>query len=155
MANFETIFQERIIDKLTGISIANEFENDITYLNGYITFYLRDLLDPSKPDLSFPCVGSHYLDEDITNQSRAQPGIPANLQGSRRFRVELGIDVHIDRNTILSRQESLVRDVKKALLQDGTGNLTLERVEFEPPSEQLLEYSFIVITGSIKYNEKY
>jgi hypothetical protein len=151
MKNFEDMWKEFIIDPLKAVSIVNEYENDLCFLNGWLIHYALDIARGVN-GWSFPAVGAHPEDEEIVIQPRGGQYEPMNFKNIREFQIDIAIDVVTDREGLLARMESALRDVKKAIATVNTRNVTLNRAKFELP-EDSEQYAFIIVSGKIMYNE--
>lgn len=153
MKKFEDIWKQSVTDPLRAIAISAGYENDLCYLNGWLVHYAVDI-SRGVNDWSFPAVGAHPEGEDIVQQPRGGGYDPMAFKNSREFQIDIAIDVVSDREGLLSRMESALRDVKKAIATVNTRNVTLIRVKFQIP-EDSEQYAFIIVTGLITYNEEY
>lgn len=149
--NFEDIWQNLIEAPLKQITVANGYENDACWVEGWLVYYADDIARGIN-GLSWPSVGARPGKEDITMQQRNQRHDPYESQNTRSFMIEAGFDGIADRENLTKRMESLLRDIKKAIGTVKTSNLTLTRVNFDIPQETL-DYAFLIVEGTITYNE--
>lgn len=158
LVKFEDIWEQAIIDPLKSVKLVNGYENDLLFLNGWLIHYALDI-SKGKNGWSFPAVGAHSDTEDISTQARGGRHESITSKNNRGFTIEVAIDVvgngtnvSVSRETLLSRMESSLRDVKKAIATVSTRNVTLTHAKFQLP-EDSEDYAFIVISGNITYNE--
>jgi len=149
--NFEDIWTDLVENPLKQISVANGYENDPSWLEGWLIFYADDLARGIN-GLSWPSMGARSGTEEIAMQQRNQRHDPYASQNVRTFLIECGFDGINNRDTLKARMESLLRDIKKAIGTVKTSNLTLTRVKFDIP-EETLSYAFLQVEGTITYNE--
>lgn len=148
---FEDIWQQFVIDPLKSISVANGYENDLCWLDGWLLYYADDI-GRGRNNLFWPAIGARPGVEEIEMQPRGGRHEAYKAQNIRSFVIEVGVDGINSRDTLTQRLESVVRDIKKAIGTVNTSNITLTRVNFNIP-EDTLDYAFIVVEGGIKYNE--
>lgn len=136
---------ELVIDKLKKIKKADGYFNDVTVLNGWLTFYAKDLAKGAN-GLSFPAVSVHYSTD--------------------KFKVNLGsIDVTINRSikitgavttddpsTINQKLDELIFDVGKAIGTDR--KLTIVGAEYMLP-EGNDPYAMFDMTIALDINDKW
>ncbi|AWY02811.1 hypothetical protein [Alteromonas phage JH01] len=149
--NFEDIWKNLVEDPLKQISIANGYENDPCWIEGWLIYYAHDIAR-GVDGLSFPSIGARPGEENIVVQRRNQRHDPYQSHNTRSFVIEAGFDGIAGRDDLTKRMESLLRDIKKAIGTVKTSNLTLTRVNFDIPQETL-DYAFLVVEGNIAYNE--
>lgn len=146
---FDQVWQESVITPLQNINLDGGYENDLSYLNGWLVHYARDI-HQGVDGLKFPVIAAHPDEESIVMQPRGGKYEAKVSENIRTFNIDLALDP-LPRETVLSRFESALRDVKKAIGTVNTRNVTLTRVKFVEPEDD--NFSFMVISGEIKYNE--
>jgi len=147
---FDDIWQQHIEAPLKDISVANGYENDLCWLDGWLVHYADDLIKKEN-GLFFPSVSAHPLSERVNLKTRAGNYDSYESENVRTFEIEIGLEGVSDRENVRSNMESLWRDVKKSFSKLRTIKLNIESVEFKLP-ERSQSYAFIIIEGSIKYN---
>ena len=153
LVRFEDIWDEAIVNPMKAITVANGYENDLCFLNGWLVHYALDI-SRGLNGWSFPSVGVHSDEEIINIQARGSRHDPISSENTRSFTIDVAVDVVSDRETLLARMESALRDVKRAIATVKTRNVTLTRAKFQIPEDSEI-YAFIIISGEIKFNEQW
>lgn len=140
-------------EKLKLITVANGYSADISVLPGYMVHYAHQLLDAADP-LGFPAVA--FQPETDSPKLEASKGRSIN---DHSLRLIGAVDV-TNPALVNSKLNSLLYDVRKALLFDPFENLSLAmeidlgQATFNLPDSQDA-YAFFETPLIIKYVEVY
>ncbi|AUR84396.1 tail-completion protein [Vibrio phage 1.055.O._10N.286.55.E9] len=134
-----------VIDRLNTISKANGYLNNLTVLNGWLTFYAKDLAN-GKNGKTFPAVSVHYGSDTYKCNTGA---IDATVDRTIKITGAVTTDTPEEVNEKL---DDLLKDVKVAL---GTNRkLTIVSADFMLP-EGNDPYAMFDMTLVVNINEKW
>lgn len=145
-----------IIDKVSSLTIANGYNADYKYLDGWLIHYFDDLRDPDKPDYYFPAISIRQQKESISTQSR-MPEDAISSKNIREFVIELIVDAGSDavtKATLNNRIESHIRDIKKAISDTKLSGLTIKSLDIGAP-EEAINSPIITFECELSYNDKW
>lgn len=152
MTIIDEVIEESIKGRLDEISIVNGYLNDASVLDGYMVHYVGDLYK-GKNNLTFPCIAFQ--------PTKDEPPVPSGdskkLKITREMRVIGAVDVQ-SRASVNSSLNSLVKDVRKALLFDKYSNgvkaneIVLGETHYDL-ADSKDSYAFFELQFSITYVE--
>lgn len=137
--------KDKIIDKLNMITVDNGYHNNVTILDGWLTFYAKDLAN-GKNGKTFPAVSVHYHNDSYKINLNS---VDATVDRTLKLTGAVATDTPEEVN---ERLDDLLIDVKRAL---GTQRkLTIASADFMLP-EGNDPYAMFDMTIVININEKW
>ncbi|AUR86173.1 tail-completion protein [Vibrio phage 1.083.O._10N.286.52.B9] len=114
----------QVVDKLKAVTKANGYTCDLTVLNGWLTFYAKDLAD-GKNGLAFPAVSVHY-DTDGFNKNKNT----TDVKISRKLKITGAVSTESP-ELVNAALDDLLHDVACAI--GGNGKLTIDDADYMLP----------------------
>lgn len=134
-----------VVDKLEQITVANGYYSDATILDGWLTFYAKDLIQGVN-GMGFPAVSVHY-DKDAYKVN----GGSIDALVNRTIKVTGAVTTN-DPTEVNKKLDELLKDIKVAMGTDR--KLTISEADFMLP-EGNDPYAMFVISVNVDVNEKW
>jgi len=154
MSDIDDIIANDVIAKITAITTANGYANDVSSLDGWMVHYASDLLSGAN-GLSFPAVAVQPLSDTPTPNSSNK-----RSNNSRVMRL-IGAVSTSNFGMVNKNINSLLLDVRKSLAFDPYNSdkskafeLTMGNATFNLPDSKD-QYAFFEMDITIKYIENW
>lgn len=158
MEKFEDMWKRAVIDPLKQIRVDNGYENNFSFLEGWILHYVDDI-NRGMDGLGWPVVTAHPEVEEIELKGRGDRFDPMGSNSTRNFSIEAGFQIEgrkVSREDLVSRMEAGLRDLKKALASSPEAHkITVTAISWAQDEQTIKQEAlYLIVQCSIRHSEK-